>query len=174
MKPKTALDIFKICAIMQPVLFKLKKEADMKKADEKHLHSIEFSDPAQAIFNSAFSSTNPLDALKQLTSLLKGKPIFRCEVVKYSSSTGKPIRYAWKPFEKWDGNLWLHSLFNSPSLKKDMPLYEPLHSFLPANKTIVIKNGQDTFVVKHVPSRFEGDIHNGGEVPAHIEFTKAS
>jgi len=141
----------------------------MRKVSEKDLYTIEFSEPAQIIFSSAFASTNPHDALKQLTHLLSGKVILRCEAVEYSRLTGKPVRYAWEPFKEWGGNLWFNSLGNSPSLSKDMPLYKPLLAFLPVGKTIVIKSGGDNFVVRHVPSRGNVD----GTVPNHLEFTKA-
>lgn len=145
----------------------------MKKAEKKDLYTIEFSDSAQTILNSAFSSTDPCEALRQLTRLLNGKVILRCEAVEYSRSTGKAIRYGWKPFEKWDGNLWLDSLGNPPSLDKGMPLYKPLLSFLPTGKATIVKSGGHDFVIRRVPLRSEGDWQNGGTVPNHFEFTKA-
>lgn len=144
----------------------------MIKPSRKELYRIEFSDPAKAILNSAFASTSPADALRQLTKLLRGKVILRCEVAEYSRSTGQPIRYIWKPSRKWDGNLWLGYFGNFPSLGEDLPLYHPLLNFLPVGKTTIVENGKNKFVVRHVPSRSEGDLQHGGTVPDHIEFTK--
>lgn len=146
----------------------------MRKPTEKELYSIEFSDPTQEILKSAFASANPAEALKQLVRCLKGKVILRCEAIEYSRSTGKPIRYGWKPNESWDGRLWLDSFGNSPSLDKNDPLYKPLLNFLPVGKTTIVEVGNEKFVVRHVPSRSEGDWQSGGTVPNHIEFTTAS
>lgn len=146
----------------------------MRKPTEKDLYSIEFSDSVQEILGSVFTSTNPAEALKQLVGCLKGKAILRCEATEYSRSMGKPSRYGWKPFEKWDGCLWLNSFGNSPSLDKDDPLYKPLLNFLPVGKTTIVEVGNEKFVVRHVPSRSEGDWQHGGTVPNHIKFTKVS
>lgn len=112
----------------------------MKNPTKKDLYSIEFSDSAEKILKSAFASTNPVEALKQLVRCLKGKAILRCEVTEYSRSTGKATSYGWKPFERWDGRLWFNS-FDTPSLDKDDPLYKPLLKFLQRN----VKFGASNF-----------------------------
>lgn len=147
-----------------------RKEIEMEKATKDNLYVVEFSDSAQITIKGVFASTNPTEALKKLTGCLKGKAILRCEATKYSRSTGEPSHYDWKPFEKWDGCLWLNSFGNSPSLDKDDPLYRPLLDFLPVGKTKVIETGNEKFVVQHVPP----DHQTGGTVPNHIKLTKVS
>lgn len=144
----------------------------MRKPSNNDLYSIEFSDSAQAILISASASTNPTNALKQLVQLLRGRVILRCEAVEYSLMTGKPTRYSWKPYEKWGGKLWLNCFGNSPSLDKNDPLYKSLLDFLPVGKTTIVENGNEKFIVRHVPSRLEGSWQSEGTVPEHIEFTK--
>jgi hypothetical protein len=146
----------------------------MREPSERDRFQIEFSDSAREVLSSAFASTNPEDAIRQLVRLLDGEVILRCEVVEYSSSTGKPASFGWKPFRRWDGKLWLDFFGQLSSLDKDKPLYIPLLTFLPIGKTTVVEVNNKKFVVRHVPSRLEGSWQNGGTVPSYIEFTEAN
>ena len=146
----------------------------MEKPTEKNLYSIRFSDAAETAMQSASNSTNFISASKNMVKLFDGEVVLRCEAVEYSRTNGKPVRFGWKPFEKWDGKLWFSSFGNSPSLGKDEPLYQAVLSQLPIGKTIVIEVGKQKFVVQHVPARSEGDCQTGGTTPNHIQFSEAS
>ncbi len=151
-----------------------KKERIIKveEASAKNFLSASFSDSARKNIESAFASTNPIEALKKLARCLSGKVILRCVVVEYSPSTGKPVRYDWRPHSNWDGRVWLNSNFNSPSLDKEDPLRDPLLAFIPEGGMAVVEVGGKKFVVQHVPSRSEGGW-DGGETPNHFQITKA-
>lgn len=144
-------------------------------SERAQVGEIRFSKKAQAILDRAFSVTNPIEALKQLASLFKGKAIERYESVSFSSRTGRAARYAWRPFETWDGRLWFNSFGNHPSLNEHEPLSKPLHAFLPVGALRIVKNGQgEEFAVQHVRSKIEGSFDNGGEVPNHLKFAKVT
>lgn len=134
---------------------------------------IRLSSEAQKIFISASQSTNPIEALKQLTQCVD-MDVF-CEVfsaIEFSPSNGEPIRYDWKPYERWDGRLWF-MWGNSPALDQGDPLFKPLLSYLTKGKTVIIEVDKKRYIVRHVPEKSEGDWNNGGTTPNHIEFTKA-
>jgi hypothetical protein len=142
----------------------------MREPSAVDLNTIDFSDSAKEIFEKAFASTDPSEALKLLTGCLKGKMILRCEALAYSTSTGFPTDFGWKPHAEWSGRLWLHSLTNSPSLEKTDPLWQPLLDFLPLNKPLIVEVGSEKFIVERIPD----DSQIGGTVPSHIKFTEAT
>jgi hypothetical protein len=144
----------------------------MRKPSEKDMFVVVFSDSAQKIIDAAFSSRDPLFALKQLTKLLRGRVILRCEPVKYSTATDRPLFFRWRPFAKWDGRLWLDFSANGLNLPKDKPLYKPLLRFMPSEKVRILDVSTKRFVVRHVPLRLEVNIPTGRTIPAHIHFVQ--
>ncbi|MDP3935124.1 MAG: hypothetical protein Q8Q46_02840 [Candidatus Giovannonibacteria bacterium] len=134
--------------------------------------NIRASKSARSIFQEAFKSTDVTRALKLIGKLI-GKPIQEEEIiVLYSRKTGKPEKFVWKPYEPWDGKLWLENIGTFPQLDRNEPLFEVVTRAIPKGKVIQIGN----VIVEHVPPRSEGGsggmMDQGGTWPAHFHFKK--
>jgi len=125
-------------------------------------------DSAEKVFEKAFNLINLKDALKLISSLA-GRPIMESyEVKEYHSKTGKPQKFQYVPYEAWDGNLWLGTVFNCPAVPKGSNLHKLLFAKLKIGDSVRIGN----IVIKFVPDVSEGDAFSGGTIPKHLKFER--
>jgi len=133
---------------------------------------IRWIEKAESDFNRAYKMKNVQDALHLLGRWV-GKPIMEEAVRRYDTKTGTPSETGkFKPYEVWDGVLWLNSFGNSPSLADEEILYTPLLQTIKKGETVSFGD----YIVQHISPRSEGGLGSmsdqGGTIPAHIRIVK--
>ncbi len=125
----------------------------MEKAIEKDLYSIRWSQEAKPVAIDLIKSVGISVALLAAKRILDmGKIIQRCEVKLYNQHNGEPENFEWRPYDKWDGKLWIDG-FIFPTIEKNIM----------GHRRAAQANG---IVALYIPEYAE----SGGTTPAYILF----
>ncbi len=118
--------------------------------DSKYANTLRLSPASTIILSSASDMDSIRDATKLIGPLVGDSILEVCRAAKYDEKTGSGLEYAWVPYDKWNGILWVGA--GLPSIKDDSALFKCILATLDPFDIAIIGD----IIVEYQPKHSDG------------------